>query len=85
MTEIKINLPDDVARRASEAGLLSDDAIQQMLIDAIIRQNAGYDLLKVVKEIHESDIAPMSDDEIVAEVRAVRTERRAKCASAKLQ
>lgn len=76
MTMIEIRLPDELARRAESAGLLSDSAIQELLEDAI-RRRAGRALLDVAKRIHHSDIPPMSDEEIVAEVRAVRAEHRA--------
>ena len=40
MTELVVKLPDELAQRAKRAGLLSDDAIQQLLEDAI-RHQAG--------------------------------------------
>jgi hypothetical protein len=39
-------------------------------------------LLDVAKRIQAAGIAPMSDEEIVAEVKAVRAERRARQAKA---
>jgi len=77
MTLIQIKLPDELAQRASSAGLLSDDAIQQLLEDAMRRQ-AGRALLDVARQIQAAGIPPMSDEEIVAEVKAVRAERRAR-------
>jgi hypothetical protein len=75
MTTIEISLPEDLAERARTAGLLSDNAIQQLLEDAM-RRRAGRALLDIAKRIHDEAIPPMSDDEIVAEVKAVRAERR---------
>lgn len=77
MTMIEITLPDELARRAKTAGLLSDGAIQPLLEDAIRRQ-AGNALLEVARYIQEADIPPLSMDEIDAEVKAVRAERRAR-------
>jgi len=77
MTLIQIKLPDELAQRASSAGLLSDNAIQQLLEDAMRRQ-AGRALLDVARQIQAAGIPPMSDEEIVAEVKAVRAERRAR-------
>lgn len=77
MTMIKIELPDELAQRASQAGLLSDQAIQQLLEEAMRRQ-AGRALLDVARRIHDAGIPPMSDEEVVAEVKAVRAERRAR-------
>lgn len=74
--ELKLNLPDDLALRAQSAGLLTELAIQELLEDAIRRQ-AGQKLLESVREIQSLAIPPMSDDEIMDEVRAVRAERQA--------
>jgi hypothetical protein len=76
MTLIEISLPDEVARRAKSAGLLSDAAIRELLEDAMRRQ-AGRRLLHVAERIQAAGIPPMSMEEIDAEVKAHRTERRA--------
>ena len=75
MTELVVKLPDELAQRARTAGLLSDSAIQRLLEDAI-RREAGRKLLAVAQRVQAAGIAPMSDEEIVAEVKAVRAERR---------
>jgi hypothetical protein len=80
MTMIEIKLPDELAQRAKNAGLLSDSAIQGLLEDAI-RRRAGRVLLDVAKRIHGAGISMISDGEIIAEVKAVRAERRARAAS----
>lgn len=77
MTELFVNLPDELARRAEEAGLLSDAAIQSLLEDAM-RRRAGRGLLAVADELRAAGIAPMSDEEVVAVVKEVRAERRAR-------
>jgi hypothetical protein len=76
MTMIEIKLPDEVAERARSAGLLSDIAIQQLLEDAM-RRRAGRSLLEVARDIQGAGIPPMSMEEIDAEVKAFRAERRA--------
>jgi hypothetical protein len=83
MTMIEITLPDEVAQRARSAGLLSDSAIQQLLEDAMRRQ-AGRALLEVARDIQAAGIPPMSMEDIDAEVKAFRAERRASKAGAKL-
>jgi len=75
MTQVTVSLPDDLAQRARSAGLLSDDAIRQLLEDAM-RREAGRELLRLADEIRAAGIPPMSDEEIVAEVKAYRAERR---------
>jgi hypothetical protein len=77
MTTVEISLPEELAERAKRAGLLSDSVIQQLLEDAM-RRRAGRALLDIAKRIHDEAVPPMSDDEVVAEVKAVRAERRAR-------
>lgn len=77
MTELVLKLPDDLAQRAKSAGLLSDSAIQQLLEDAM-RRAAGRKLLEVAERVHAAGIPPMTDEEVVAEVKAVRAEQRAR-------
>ena len=75
MTIIKIELPDGLAKRASKAGLLSDAAIQQLLEEAMRRQ-AGRALLDMARRLQAAGIEPMTMDEIDAEVKVARRERR---------
>jgi hypothetical protein len=77
MTEVVVRLPDELARRARSAGLLTDSAIQRLLEEAM-RREAGRGLLQVAERLHAAHIEPMQDEEIVAEVRAARAERRAR-------
>jgi hypothetical protein len=75
MTEVVIKLPDELAQRARNAGLLSDSAIQDLLEDAMRRQT-GRQLLDVAQRLQAVGIEPMSIEEIDVEVKAVRTELR---------
>lgn len=77
MTRIQIDLPDATAQAASKAGLLTPQALAGLLNEAL-RREAGRKLLAVAKRVHDAGIAPMSDEEIVAEVKAVRLARRAR-------
>lgn len=81
MTTLTIELPDNIAQEAKAAGLLTPEALAQLLKDAVRRQ-AGRRLLDVAKRIQAAGIPPMSEEEIVAEVKAVRAERRARQAKA---
>lgn len=76
MTSFTVSLPDDVAARAERIGLLSDDGIRALIEDAL-RREAGRRLLAISAQFQAANIAPMSDDDIVAEVKAARAERRA--------
>lgn len=76
MTKIQIDLPDAVAAAAREAGLLTPRALERLLAEALRRQQAGDALLSIADRVAEAGIPPMSMDEIDAEVKAVRAERR---------
>lgn len=75
MTELVVTLPDDLARRARSAGLLTDGAIEHLLEEAM-RREAGRQLLQVAERLHAAGVPPISEEEIVAEVNAVRAARR---------
>jgi hypothetical protein len=77
MINVQISLPDELARKAKNAGLLSDQAIGALLQDAM-RRVAGGGLLKAAADIRSVDIEPMNDADVVALVKEVRAERRAK-------
>ena len=76
MTKIQIELPDATADAARDAGLLTPQALDRLLTDAIRRQQVADSLLAVADRVAEAGIAPMTMDEIDAEVKAVRAERR---------
>jgi hypothetical protein len=76
VTKIQIELPDATAKAASEAGLLTPQALDRLLTDAIKRRQAADSLLSIADRVAAAGVAPMSMDEIDAEVKAVRAERR---------
>ena len=75
--ELKVDLPDSLAKEAKAAGLLTPEGIERLLRDAL-RREAGRKLLEISKELQAANIPPMTMEEIQAEVDAVRAERRAK-------
>ena len=75
MTTLYLNLPDDLAQRAQSEGLLTDAAIGQLLEEAV-RRAAGRRLLEIGQRLQQANIPPVSDEEVVDEVRAVRAARR---------
>jgi hypothetical protein len=77
MTTLTIDLPDNIAKQAKDAGLLTPETLAQLLKEAVRRQ-AGRRLLDAAKRIQAAGIPPMSDEEIIAEVKVVRAERRAR-------
>lgn len=76
MTQVTVSLPDDLVQRAHNAGLLSNQAIDQLLEDAM-RRDAERQLLQLAEDIQTAGITPMSMKEIDAEVKAYRATRRA--------
>jgi hypothetical protein len=76
MTTVQIHLPDTLVQRARSEGFLSDSAVQKLLEDAMRRQ-AGHRLMQTLEQLHAADIEPMSEEELDAEIRAVRAQRRA--------
>ena len=76
MTTIQIELPDATAQAARDAGLLTPQALARLLNDAIKRQQAADSLLAIADRVAAAGIAPMSMEEINAEVKASRAERR---------
>lgn len=74
--EVKIDLPDELAQRAKDAGLLTNEAIEALLREAL-RKQAGQELRAMMDKLSSNGTAPMSEEEIQAEIDAYRAERRA--------
>ena len=75
MATLELKLPDQLARDARKAGLLSAKAIEELLREAI-RKRAAQEFLAVADRVAAATIPPMSEEEIQAEVNAVRKARR---------
>ena len=76
MTKIQIELPEATAIAAREAGLLTPQALDRMLTEAIQRRQAGDRLMIIAGQVAGAGVAPMAMEDIDAEVKAVRAERR---------
>lgn len=75
--ELKLNLPDGLAKDAERLGLLGSDSLQSLLREAV-RNRRLAQLAEARKKIAAAGIAPMTMEEIQAEIDADRAERRAK-------
>jgi hypothetical protein len=75
---MQIELPDATAQAARAAGLLTPQALARLLDEALKRRQAADALLSIADRVAASGIPPMSMDEINAEVKAARAERRAR-------
>lgn len=73
--ELKLNLPDQLAREARAAGLLTSDALAQLLRDAM-RRRAAQALLAGAARATAAGSTPLSMKTIQAEVLAVRRSRK---------
>jgi hypothetical protein len=73
---IQIDLPDETVKAAQEAGLLTPQALARLITEAIRRRQVIDSLLSIADRVAAAGIPPMSMEEINAEVRAARAERR---------
>ena len=69
-------LPDRLAKQAKDAGLLNSQAIESMLRERL-RKQAGKELRAIMDKLASANIPPMTEDEIQAEIDAVRKARKA--------
>jgi enoyl-CoA hydratase len=76
MTKIQIELPEATAKAAREAGLLTSQALDRLLTDAIRRQKAADSLLRIADRVAAAGVEPIPMEEVNAEVKAARAERR---------
>ena len=73
--ELKLNLPDRLAREVQAAGLLTPEALTDLLKDAM-RRRAAQALLAGAARASEAGGKPLSMGEIQSEVNAVRRARK---------
>ena len=77
--ELKLNLPDGLAKEAASMGLLNPDSLQALLREAV-RNRRIAKLTEARKKIAAAGIPPITMEEIQAEIDADRAERRTKAA-----
>jgi post-segregation antitoxin (ccd killing protein) len=75
--ELKLTLPVQLAKQAKAAGLLKSEAIASMLREQL-RKQAGEELRVMMDKLADANIPPMSENEIQAEINAVRKAPRAR-------
>jgi hypothetical protein len=74
--EVKLDLPESLAKEAQQAGLLTSKAIERLLRDAM-RRRAAQSLLAGAARATRAGNKPLSMEEIQVEVDAVRRARKA--------
>ena len=77
MTTLEINLPDNLAKEAGEAGLLAPEAIERVVREAI-RRRAIDELKQAMDRMAAVEGPVLAPEEIQEEIRAARAERRAR-------
>ena len=77
MLQVKLDLPDGLAKEASNLGLLEPQALQTMLREAVRRRRIAR-LTEARERVAAAGIPPLTMEEIQAEIEADRAERRSK-------
>jgi hypothetical protein len=76
--DITLNLPTDLAREAEAQGLLTPEALQRLIDAEVTRRRSVEQLFKTMDQLAEIDLPPLSNDELNAEIKAARAERRSR-------
>ena len=69
--DFKVSLPDKLRKEAESAGLLNSATIERLLREEIRRRRVDK-LFAAADRLAALDLPPMTDEEIEAEIRAVR-------------
>lgn len=80
MSEVVLNLPDNLAKEAEANGLLRPEFIESLL-RAEIRRRRINKLFTAADRLAELDMPPLTEAEVEAEIAAVRQSRRPSDAS----
>ena len=75
---IQLDLPDALVNEARANGLLESGSMGDLLVTELRRRKAAADLKTVLDRVRAQPGEPMSEEEIAAEVKAARGERRAR-------
>jgi hypothetical protein len=72
---VQLDLPEQVAKRARDAGLLDPKRLATLIARELSLEAGQRGFFEMVRQIREQPGAPMSMEEIQAEVDAVRAEK----------
>src|SRR5581483_316972 len=73
---IQLDLPEGLIQQARQMGLLDGGRVAELLAEEVRRRKAGQDFKKVLDEVRSAPGEPPTMDEVSAEVKAARAERR---------
>jgi hypothetical protein len=74
--ELTLTLPDDLAREAEARGLLTPQALQQLIDAEVVRRRKLDRLFTTLDQLAEVDVPSLSAEELNAEIKAARAARR---------
>ena len=83
MTTVQVTLPDELAQKAANAGLLTTEAVESMLREQL-RRRAGETLQAMWQRGPQEKLTPEIEQEILEEVRKVRAQARLRGATSLL-
>jgi hypothetical protein len=75
---IELDLPEGLIQQARKMGLLDNGRVAEWLADEVRRRNAGRELDEILEGVRSVPGDPPSMEEINAEIKAARAERRAR-------
>lgn len=75
---VQLDLPEEVIREARSFGLLETKRMTAMLAEEVGRRRAGLELKQMLDKVRSAPGEPMTMEEINAEIKAARAERRAR-------
>jgi hypothetical protein len=73
---VELDLPEGLIQQARQMGLLDNGRVGELLADEVRRRNAGQELKKVLDDIRSVPGESLTMDEIGAEIKTARAERR---------
>lgn len=77
MTTIEVTLPDQLAKEAEEAGLLSPEPLEALLREQL-RKRRVDGLFSIIERSAASDPNVLTPEQVSEELRAMRAEERAR-------
>jgi len=75
MLEVRLTLPDNLAREAQAEGLLTPETLERLLREEVRRRRVD-ELFEAADRLAALNVPPLTDAEIEAEIQAARAERR---------
>jgi cytochrome P450 len=75
--EVTLTLPDQLAKAAQRAGLLTGSALERLIEEALQRE-AGKQLLDAMQRLRDANAPPLTEADIATAVSTTRAARKAR-------